>query len=554
MSVTILKRWAWQILQGLLYLHGHDPPIVHRDLKCDNIFINGHTGQLKIGDLGLATCQQGLSVVGTPEFMAPEIYEEEYDEKVDIYSFGMCLLELATLEYPYSECQRMAQIFKKVTSGIKPLALQRVCGELRGIIELCIAHDPKDRPEARALLKHSFFDCLREESNASQAKTPQTPDQNDISSVHTRSPVVVPATQAELPANSPVKDCELMISSGMAGLPHANTKQEVSSGMWRNLSEAFDDQVSTTCESVTTSAKMNSASIIELAQNRNFVKSHPIHLHDTADMDEMNAGSEGQAPARSLAEEYLTDQELPLHCSAMFPDQDEGACEIHDEFDDAMSDSSEEVIIPIDCLAQVIQDDDDSEYPDPGIEDLGKSFAMDRQTGLAHSLQLSLRASSRIAYDTGFPSAARLPSILEARAGPHQHAGTGTCEAQRSHESFAWFKLGPGNGPFISEASPRALRASDLFGYKSASAVDLRSNPFRSFLRPPSGQKTAQGDGSDECNELGRESATTQLQNPPAGAEDDNASDSLWSGPSGLSAMRSPPPISGIIVRVKKQT
>ena len=47
--------------------------------------------------------------------MAPELYEEEYDERVDVYSFGMCLLELATLEYPYSECKNPAQIYRKVT-------------------------------------------------------------------------------------------------------------------------------------------------------------------------------------------------------------------------------------------------------------------------------------------------------------------------------------------------------------------------------------------------------------------------------------------------------
>jgi WNK lysine deficient protein kinase len=38
-----------------VYLHGHTPPIIHRDLKCDNIFINGSEGVVKIGDLGLAT-------------------------------------------------------------------------------------------------------------------------------------------------------------------------------------------------------------------------------------------------------------------------------------------------------------------------------------------------------------------------------------------------------------------------------------------------------------------------------------------------------------------
>lgn len=51
----VLKRWAWQILCGLVYLHGHTPSIIHRDLKSDNIFINGCEGVVKIGDLGLAT-------------------------------------------------------------------------------------------------------------------------------------------------------------------------------------------------------------------------------------------------------------------------------------------------------------------------------------------------------------------------------------------------------------------------------------------------------------------------------------------------------------------
>ncbi len=48
--------------------------------------------------------------------MAPEMYEEQYDESVDVYAFGMCMLEMVTGEYPYSECQFPAQIYKKVTS------------------------------------------------------------------------------------------------------------------------------------------------------------------------------------------------------------------------------------------------------------------------------------------------------------------------------------------------------------------------------------------------------------------------------------------------------
>jgi WNK lysine deficient protein kinase len=54
-DIRALKKWSRQILSGLQYLHSHDPPVIHRDLKCDNIFVNGNQGEVKIGDLGLAT-------------------------------------------------------------------------------------------------------------------------------------------------------------------------------------------------------------------------------------------------------------------------------------------------------------------------------------------------------------------------------------------------------------------------------------------------------------------------------------------------------------------
>jgi serine/threonine protein kinase len=63
---------------------------------------------------------------GTPEFMAPELYEEQYDDRVDVYSYGMCLLELATMEYPYIECRNAAQIYRKVTLVRAYLCLQQV--------------------------------------------------------------------------------------------------------------------------------------------------------------------------------------------------------------------------------------------------------------------------------------------------------------------------------------------------------------------------------------------------------------------------------------------
>lgn len=53
--------------------------------------------------------------------MAPEMYEEKgYSEKVDIYAFGMCLLEMVTGDYPYNECKNAAQIYKKVSQVLAP--------------------------------------------------------------------------------------------------------------------------------------------------------------------------------------------------------------------------------------------------------------------------------------------------------------------------------------------------------------------------------------------------------------------------------------------------
>lgn len=159
-KLKVIRRWCSNILEAIAYLHSQNPPIMHRDLKCDNIFINGHVGEVKIGDLGLSGVKErekADSVIGTPEFMAPELYEESYTEKVDIYAFGMCLLEIVSMEYPYSECNNMAQIFKKVFSGEKPHAFSTlVDGPVKNVIAACLEREAR-RPSAAELLRHPLF-------------------------------------------------------------------------------------------------------------------------------------------------------------------------------------------------------------------------------------------------------------------------------------------------------------------------------------------------------------------------------------------------------------
>eukprot|EP01130_Rhizamoeba_saxonica_P006662 TRINITY_DN264_c0_g1_i1.p1 TRINITY_DN264_c0_g1~~TRINITY_DN264_c0_g1_i1.p1 ORF type:complete len:688 (-),score=144.82 TRINITY_DN264_c0_g1_i1:27-2090(-) len=164
-TLGVMKNWCIQILHGLAYLHGHDPPLIHRDLKCDNIFINGSTGVVKIGDLGLCTVLDGKplhSFVGTPDFMAPEFFDDDgngYNEKVDIWAFGMCVLELLIKETPYQlECTRTAQVFNKLIKKTIPISIGKIKDpEVRNFILLCLTTDSSERPSVNQLLDHPFL-------------------------------------------------------------------------------------------------------------------------------------------------------------------------------------------------------------------------------------------------------------------------------------------------------------------------------------------------------------------------------------------------------------
>jgi serine/threonine protein kinase len=170
--LKVIKLWCSGILRGLDYLHSQKPqPIVHRDLKPENIFIMANTGDIRIGDFGLSTFMFNSvtkTLIGTAEYMAPELYEGHYGTPVDIYAFGMCVLEMCTTEAPYSECQSPAAIYRKVISGIVPKALDRLdCPEIRAFIAICLGEERK-RPKACELLNHPFLQ-IREEDPAEHA-------------------------------------------------------------------------------------------------------------------------------------------------------------------------------------------------------------------------------------------------------------------------------------------------------------------------------------------------------------------------------------------------
>lgn len=114
------ELWGYliQIAQGLKHLH--DNKIMHRDLKCANIFLMKN-GLLKLGDLNVSKIvKMGLvyTQTGTPYYASPEVWADKpYDYKSDIWSVGCVIYELCTLKPPFRG-QNLEQLYRNVTRGI----------------------------------------------------------------------------------------------------------------------------------------------------------------------------------------------------------------------------------------------------------------------------------------------------------------------------------------------------------------------------------------------------------------------------------------------------
>ena len=172
-SIHAIKKWAVQILKGLNYLHSRDPPIIHKDLKCANLFIDGVVSMIRIGDLGLASHSNRESPIsGTLPYMAPEIIDSNvYNEKTDMYAFGMCLLEILTKKTPYSECQSTSELLSKILSDQYPEALNEVSDpDFRHLIKQLLGK-PEERPTTTDLLLDSFLMQDGDETPISQRES-----------------------------------------------------------------------------------------------------------------------------------------------------------------------------------------------------------------------------------------------------------------------------------------------------------------------------------------------------------------------------------------------
>ena len=166
--LRVIKKWIKEILNGLNYLHSKE--IIHRDIKCDNFFFDRINGTVKIGDLGESQFLKGYkflsNFVGTEGFIAPEVHEGKYNTKADIYSLGMAIIEMLTLETPYKECDGILQIYDKEKKNIYPESLKKICNlNVVNFIKLCLKNQ-NERLSAKELLCNKWLnDDLSDEND-----------------------------------------------------------------------------------------------------------------------------------------------------------------------------------------------------------------------------------------------------------------------------------------------------------------------------------------------------------------------------------------------------
>ncbi|CAO3586298.1 unnamed protein product [Absidia cylindrospora] len=144
---------ARETLNALAYLHTKG--FIHRDVKCENLLIS-HSGEIKLADFGLATSTKHVNQdrLGTAKWMAPEVIEEQsYDEKVDLWSLGITLIEMMDRVPPHYSIKQDEQVFQKILDDPSPtFTYSYPTIYCTGLVAWLLEENPENRPTAKDVM------------------------------------------------------------------------------------------------------------------------------------------------------------------------------------------------------------------------------------------------------------------------------------------------------------------------------------------------------------------------------------------------------------------
>ena len=155
------KILDWFVQICLALKHIHDRKILHRDIKCQNIFLMKN-GMVKMGDFGIAkvldhTTQFSKTAIGTPYYLSPEICQgKAYDQKSDVWSLGCVLYELCTLQHAFDSNCMNGLVMKILRSKHSPIPYF-YSQNLRNLVDKLLQKDPRKRPKVNQILSLDFI-------------------------------------------------------------------------------------------------------------------------------------------------------------------------------------------------------------------------------------------------------------------------------------------------------------------------------------------------------------------------------------------------------------
>lgn len=160
------------LLKALAFLHGQAPPIIHRNIRPENIFISGAEFRLFGFDLAVPAEDFRNTICGSYNYSSPEMLNSDgYDEKADLWSVGVLAFELLNARHPYLsnsmvEDSRLNQSFIEKAIGNSKLAFEpAVSKDARALVEELLSAAPFKRPSAAEALEHEFFGARQKDNS-----------------------------------------------------------------------------------------------------------------------------------------------------------------------------------------------------------------------------------------------------------------------------------------------------------------------------------------------------------------------------------------------------